>query len=128
MNIPILTDDYAHDLLTQVAPDWNLADLFVALYDGGYVFDPTNTLVLPAASIIASAPLTGRTINRGWAVANPVLIEAYDLPRETAGVCIGQFSGGNMTPLVKLDLLPQNFVPTTIPFWLTWQAEGIFRP
>lgn len=128
MNIPVLTDEYAAEMLLGVAVSWLTADLSVALYDAGYVFNPTNTLVLPAANIIASAPLLGRTINRGWAVAEPTLIQAYDLPRETAGVCIGQFSGGNMTPLAKLDLLPQNFVPTAIPFWLTWQAEGIFRP
>lgn len=128
MNIPVLTNAYAEAMLRALAPDWVAANLFVALYDDGYVFNPTNTLVLPAANIIASAPLLGRTLNRGWAVANPVLIQDYDLPRKTAGVCIGQESGSNMTPLVKLDLLPANFIPTTIPFWLTWQAEGIFRP
>lgn len=128
MNIPILTDAFAEALLRKLAPDWATADLFVALYDDGYVFDPSNTLPLMADNIIASAPLTGRTVKKGWAVANPVLIQAYDLPRETAGVCIGEFSGGNMTPFAKLSLLPPNFVPTTIPFWLTWQAEGIFRP
>lgn len=128
MNIPVLTNAYATELLVGAAPDWIAADLSVALYDEGYVFDPANTLPLLAANIIALAPLTGRVVKNGWAVANPVLIQDYDLPRETAGVCIGQESGGNMTPLVKLDLLPANFIPTTIPFWLTWQAEGIFRP
>jgi hypothetical protein len=128
MNVPILTDAFAEALLRSTAPDWAVDPLFVALYDAGYVFDPRNTLPLMADNIIASAPLTGRTVKRGWAVANPALIQAYDLPRKTTGVCIGQFSGGNMTPFAKLSLLPVDFVPTTIPFWLTWQAEGIFRP
>jgi hypothetical protein len=128
MNIPVLTDAFAEALLSNLAPNWATADLHVALFDAGYVFDPVLAPVLPAANIIASAPLTGRTVKRGWAVANPALIQAYDLPRKTTGVCIGQFSGGNMTPFAKLSLLPVDFVPTTIPFWLTWQAEGIFRP
>jgi hypothetical protein len=128
MNVPVLTDAFAEALLRSTAPDWAVAPLFVALYDAGYVFNPRNPLPLLAANIIASAPLTGRTVKNGWAVAHPALIQAYDLPRQTAGVCIGEFSGGNMTPLAKLSLLPPNFVPTTIPFWLTWQAEGIFRP
>lgn len=128
MSVPVLTDAYAQALLTGSAGSWLTAGMLVVMHDSGYVFDSFLATPVPALNIVAQAPLANPFIAAGWASAPPVLITTYDLPRVTAGVLLCQDVSGDLVPRVKVSGVPDAYTPTVLPFWIVWQAEGIFRP
>lgn len=128
MSVPLLTDAYAQALLTGSAGSWLTAAMQVVLHDSSYVFDPFLATPVPPGSVLASAPLVSPFIAAGWASAPPVLITAYALPRVTTGIILCQTVSAALVPRIKISGTPAAYTPPQIPFWLVWQAEGIFRP
>lgn len=116
--------------MVEAQPTAVLTDSFAAALMRGQASWPS--LVFPTVRVIdrqnvvvASSTLTGlRVADDGSAHADPVFLSNYT-PGDS--LMLVQISGSVLGLVLALEMADTTVVPAE-PFWLTWDARGIFRP
>ena len=90
----------------------------------GLVF-PTVRVLDRQDMVVASSVLAGlRVEDDGSAHADPVFMTNY-VPNDT--LLLVEISSSTFGVVLRLELTPSVTTPDS-PFWLAWDARGIFRP
>lgn len=122
----VITNYLAHRLLMGQF-DWTAATLNVALVDDTYAGTKENSPNPSDALIGTSDTLTGLAILDGWAKADhahfATLVDGRQITK--ALLCNAGDDGAVMAIIEDAVGMPA-YVPSG-PFWLAWNAEGIFR-
>jgi hypothetical protein len=116
--------------MVEAQPTAVLTDAFAAALMRGLAAWPA--LVFPTVRVIdrqdvvvASATLTGlRVTDDGSAHADPVFLSNYTPGDSLLTV---QISSSTLGVVLVLEMA-ETLVTPAEPFWLTWDARGIFRP
>lgn len=119
-----LTSAYANQLLAE----WPALSLRTVLLGPSYLFDRLAPAAIAEADTVAvSDIMTGLAVLDGWARADPARFSGVAPGQTVSAAALVQVETPEV-PFVFMDeatRFPMKTVGTL--FWLTWQAEGIFR-
>jgi hypothetical protein len=117
-------------MIVQAQPAAILHDSFVvALLTGRANWPelafPTVQVIDRFDTVVAGGQMTNlRVGDDGTAQADPVWLENYTPGGPLMAVVV---RSRDFAPLLTIELAPSDIVPAG-PFWLEWDARGVFRP